>query len=50
MLKHINWSQVLTIVVASVIVALMSKYLWKTKANADGTTSKYIGHDAIGTF
>lgn len=50
MLKHINWGQVATIVIAAVIVFFLQKYLTKTVKKSDGSTVSYVGNDAIGTF
>lgn len=39
----INWSMVATLVVASIVVFLLKKYLTSTKTTPDGKTTTKIG-------
>lgn len=47
-MNYIDKKQLVTIVVAAVVIFFLQKWLTKKVTNSDGSTSSYVGHDAIG--
>lgn len=49
-MNYIDKKQLVTIVVAAVVIFFLQKYLTKAVTNNDGSVSKYVGNDLVGHF
>jgi hypothetical protein len=50
MMKYIDSKQLVTLILAAVVVFFLQKYLTKKVTNKDGSVSHYAGNETIGTI